>query len=337
MREVYRLTLILKKYFNINSARITLIARMILSLIKVRTVCLSEVATGFAGKAETASNEKRIQRFLKNFSIDTDSVTRFAASELPGQWILTTDRTYREFGKLKINIPVSAVVYKGVAIPFLWKIPGNPDSGKKGNSDTGERIELMMRFIRLFGISRIVSLCADREFIGSEWFGWLESHGIRICIRIRENQYITDSEGISEPGRVLFRDLKPGGSRILRGRCKIGDVSVYISGMKLPDGKFLIAASSDNPGIAPETYAERWQIETMSACLKTKGFRFEDTHLTDLSRIDRLPGIVTVAFVWAYLVGDHPDEINPVHIKKLPVTGQKVSSDTDTIISAKSL
>lgn len=338
MREVYKLTLILKKYFNINFARITLIAQMILSLIKVRTVCLSEVATGFAGKAKTASNEKRIQRFLKNFSIDTDSVTRFVASKLPeGQWILTTDRTYWEFGKLKINILVLAVVYKGVAIPLLWKILGNPDSGKKGNSDTGERIELMMRFIRLFGISRIVSLCADREFIGSEWFRWLESHGIRICIRIRENQYITDSEGVSEPGRVLFRDLKPGGSRILRGRRKIGDVSVYISGMKLPDGKFLIVASSDNPEIALETYAKRWQIETMFACLKTKGFRFENTHLTDLGRIDRLLGIVTVAFVWAYLVGDHLDDINPVHIKKLSVTGQKVSSDTDTIISAKSL
>ncbi len=51
MREVYKLTLILRKYFNINFARITLIARMILSLIKVRTVYLNDVATGFSGEA----------------------------------------------------------------------------------------------------------------------------------------------------------------------------------------------------------------------------------------------------------------------------------------------
>jgi len=114
-------------------------------------------------------------------------------------------------------------------------------------------------------------------------------------------------------------------------------VSVFISGMKLPDGEFLIVATSDNPETALETYAERWQIGTMSACLKTKGFGFEDTHLKDLCRIDKLPGIVTIAFVRAYLVGDELNEINPVHIKKLSDTGQKVSSDTDMIISEKSL
>lgn len=338
MREVCKLALILKKYFNINFARITLIAQMVLALIKVRTVCLSEVATGFAGKAKTASNEKRIQRFLKNFPFNAVSVAQFVASKLPeGQWILTTDRTCWEFGKLKINILMLAVVYKNVAIPLLWNFLGESDVGKKGNSDTGERIGLITRFIRLFGAGRIAALCADREFIGNEWFGWLRSQGIRICIRIRENQYITDSAGIAEPGRILFRDLKCGESRILRGCRKVGDVSAYISGMKLPDGELLIVASFDEPETALETYAKRWQIETMFACLKTKGFRFEDTHLTDLCRIDRLLGIVTIAFVWAYLVGDHLNEINPVHIKKLSDIGQKASSDTDMIICAESL
>lgn len=112
---------------------------------------------------------------------------------------------------------------------------------------------------------------------------------------------------------------------------------MYISGMKLPDGEFLIVASSDNPGIALETYAERWQIETMSACLKTEGFGSGDTHLTDIRRIDRLPGIVSIASVRAYLVGDQLNETVPIHIKKLSDIGQKVSSDTDPIISEKSL
>jgi len=309
---------------------------MILSLIKVRTVCLSGSATGFAGKAGTGSDEKRIHRFLKNFSFPAGHVAHFAASELPeGQRILTTDRTFREFGKLKISILMPAVVYKGVAIPLLRKFPGEADSGKKGNSDTGERIGLITGFIRLSGVGRIGALCADREFIGSERSGRLRSQSIRICIRIRENQYITDSAGAAEQGRVLFRDPKPGESRILSGFRKVGDVSVYISGMKLPDGEFLIVAGSDNPETASETYAERWQIGTMSACLKTEGFGFENTHLTDLCRIDRLLCIVTTASVWAYPVGDELDEINPVHIKKLPDTGQKVFSDTDTITFAK--
>ena len=69
MREVYKLTMILKKYFPISFARITLIAQMVLALIKVRTVCLSEVATGFAGKAEAASDEKRRSEISERFSL----------------------------------------------------------------------------------------------------------------------------------------------------------------------------------------------------------------------------------------------------------------------------
>jgi hypothetical protein len=40
---------------------------MILSLIKVGTVCPSDVAAGFAGKAETASDEKRRSEIYEKF------------------------------------------------------------------------------------------------------------------------------------------------------------------------------------------------------------------------------------------------------------------------------
>lgn len=138
-------------------------------------------------------------------------------------------------------------------------------------------------------------------------------------------------------GGVLFRDPKSGESRIPGGRRKIGDVGVRIGGMRLPDGEFLIVAGSDNPGIAPETYARRWQTETMSACLKTEGSGSGDTHPTDLRGTDKLLCIVCAASVRACLAGEQPDEIQPIHMKKLSVIGQKVSSDTDPIISEKFL
>jgi hypothetical protein len=37
--------------------------------------------------------------------------------------------------------------------------------------------------------------------------------------------------------------------------------------------------------------------------MKTSGFNLEDTHLTDIERIEKLVAIVTIAFCWAYLVG----------------------------------
>lgn len=320
MKEVYMLARLLKKYLPINFARIVLIAQMILAMIKVRTVSLSEIAAGFAGKTKTESNERRMRNFFKDFSPDSDSIALFVGSELPeGKWLLTADRTIWEFGKIKTDILVLAVVCKGVAIPLLWKFltkKDDPDSGKKGNSNTEERKELMERFIRLFGKERIESVAADREFIGNQWFLWLNANNIDIVIRIRENQNVTNSRGIFTRASHIFRDLKIGESRILKGLRKIGDAEVRVCGMKLQSGELLIVVTFEDPGKSLEIYARRWQIETMFACLKTRGSRFESAHLRDFDRTDKLLGIVAMAFVWAYLIGDGLDETEPITFKK---------------------
>jgi hypothetical protein len=49
---------------------------------------------------------------------------------------------------------------------------------KRGNSNTSERIELIERFIALFGIEKIQCLTADREFIGDDWFAYLKKKDI---------------------------------------------------------------------------------------------------------------------------------------------------------------
>lgn len=46
-------------------ARLTLIAEFLIALLRVKTVNLSELATGFSGRAKPASNYKRLQRFLR--------------------------------------------------------------------------------------------------------------------------------------------------------------------------------------------------------------------------------------------------------------------------------
>ena len=320
MKEVYRLALLLKEHFPMNFARIMLISQMIIAVIKVRTVTLSEIAAGFAGKTETASNERRIRRFFKDFPLSPDFVSLFVASLLPeGKWLLTVDRTEWEFGKTKINILMPAVVYKGVAIPLLWKLltkKDDPDTGKKGSSNTAERKELMEHFIRLFGKERIESVTADREFIGNEWFQGLKENSINIVVRIRENQKVTNSHGVYTRASALFRNLKPGERCILKTLRKIGDTEVFVGGMKCISGEFFIAVTFSDPEKMFEIYAKRWQTETMFACLKTRGFRFESTHLRDPDRISRLLSIVVTAFVWVYLTGDSSEEKKPILIKK---------------------
>ena len=319
MKEVYRLAVLLKEHFPINFARIILISQMIIAVIKVRTVSLNEIAAGFAGKTETDSNERRIRRFFSEFPINPDFVSLFIASVLPeGKWLLTADRTEWQSGKTEINILMPAVVYKGAAIPLLWKLlikKDDPHAGKKGSPNTGERKYLMEHFIRLFGKKRIEAVAADREFIGNEWFQHLKENNINIVVRIRENQKVTNAKGVYTRASALFRNLKPGERCIFKGLRKIGDTEIFAGGMKCISGEIFIAVTFSSPEKLFEIYAKRWQIETMSACLKTRGFRFESTHLRDPDRISRLLSIISPASVWAYPDGDSPEK-KEILIKK---------------------
>lgn len=58
--------------------------------------------------------------------------------------------------------------------------------------------------------------------------------------------------------------------------------------------------------------------------MKTSGFNLEDTHLTDIERIEKLVALVTIAFCWAYLVGIYlHEQIKPIRILK---NGKKAKS-----------
>lgn len=69
----------------------------------------------------------------------------------------------------------------------------------------------------------------------------------------------------------------------------------------------------DNP---IETYGKRWQVECLFGCLKSKGFRFEDTHMTAPERIDKLLVLLTIAFCWAHKIGEWQHEQQPIPVKK---------------------
>ena len=90
-----------------------------------------------------------------------------------------------------------------------------------------------------------------------------------------------------------------------------------------------IIISFNKPEEAISSYKERWQIETAFKAMKTSGFNIEDTHLTNINRIERLFAIMTIAFTWAYLVGINKDaNFNPLELSNTEKE-LKVSSSMD--------
>ena len=52
-----------------------------------------------------------------------------------------------------------------------------------------------------------------------------------------------------------------------------------------------------------EDYSQRWHIETLFGCLRSRGFDLEVTHITELDHMDKLMGILALAFTWCLLTG----------------------------------
>jgi hypothetical protein len=300
-----------------NLSRIKFFGLFICALCKVQTVCFEKLSTAFEAKAQAGSSLRRIQRFMAKYVLDTDLIAQLIFKILPHKppYRLAMDRTNWQFGETDINVLTLAIVYQGVAIPILMLM-----LDKRGNSNTPERIKIMEWYIRLFGIDTIDCLLTDREFVGNEWIAFLNRRKIHYHIRIRENFIIIDPRDNSKiKAFVMFQDLKCNQHKILHRIYRVNGQECYISASKVKDKEgnpeLQIIISYNQPHNAKEAYKERWQLEMCFKSLKSSGFNIEDTHLTDLDRIEKLFTIVMLAFAWAYIVGVFVDNnLKPIRI-----------------------
>lgn len=68
-------------------------------------------------------------------------------------------------------------------------------------------------------------------------------------------------------------------------------------------GEYLLIIGKGNPKQFLNEYRNRWKIEELFACLESRCFNFEDTHLTDPHKIAKIMAILTLAFLWAVQTG----------------------------------
>jgi hypothetical protein len=313
---VHELKAVLAEHLPWHGARIGFLAQFLLALLKVRSVNLAELATGFGGTAQVNSHYKRLQRFFRSFEIDPDAWARLLVHLIPvgdDPWRLTLDRTHWKFGRVDINFLVLGIAYRGIALPVFWSV-----LGKAGNSNTAERIALMERFLAVFGVERIAALLADREFVGEAWFRWLQARRIPFHQRLKCDTLVPNHWNRMTRVDALLGSLKPGQAHLLPGRRPVWGCFVPLSALRLDDGELLIIATSGAPQHeAIDAYADRWQIETLFGCLKTRGFNFEDTHLRDAARRSKMMGLLALAFAWTHRTGEQlHDRDRPIPLKK---------------------
>ncbi len=298
---------ILSKQFKgqLNLARIKFISLFIVALCKMQTVNFYKLSIAFNSTAQPSSSHRRIQRFISNFSLCPDLIARLIFSLLPNKenLVLSIDRTNWKFGNSNINIFMLGVCYKGIAFPIIFSM-----LKKRGNSNQQERIDLITRFINLFGKDCIECILADREFVGDHWFYFLNKNNIRYYIRIRNNFKVQlPHNNKLVKASWLFNNLQVKQFKHYNRIVRIGTQLCYLSGCKIKakNGKqdFIIIASFNKPDQAQAFYQLRWQIETCFKAMKSSGFDIEKTHLTDSKRLTNMILLVMIAFMWCYKTG----------------------------------
>jgi Transposase DDE domain len=288
---------VLKSHFALDPRRIDFIAAFILALIKVRTVNLMQIGTALNGLAQPTSNARRSKRFLK-YDLGQELIAKFVLSFIDTQkLVLTMDRTNWKFGSVSINFLVIAIAFGGIAIPVAWK-----NLGKEGNSNQTERKTILETLLKIIPAQRILALTADREFIGQDWFKALFEQEVNPVIRLKRDTMIQHRE-IKARADAWFDHLKPGEVLELC-KARVMGVRVFVLATLTPEGEFLILATRKRPSQALIIYAQRWEIETLFAAFKTRGFNLEDTHITNLERSERLFALLVIALAWVVLVGE---------------------------------
>ena len=298
-----------------NLARKKFICLFVEGLIRCRDVQFPEVAAAMATDSRNSSNHRRIQDFFANYELDYVQMALLLYCLLPrwGKLVLSIDRTNWSYGQRDINYLVITAYCQGVGVP-LWF--GLLEDGKGGgNSNQAERMEVMRYCFRLFGRSRKLVLCGDREFIGDEWIGWLLDHGVDFFLRTRKNTRLTHQgeeraawQWLGEADEVLMED------------CLIGTHYLSVAIKQLPGAKaeeeYLIVMTNTFANRAIRVYRKRWSIEVFFQSIKKRGFNLENTHLTDGNRLRKLFALVSIAFAVCLKIGIYAHRhIKPIATK----------------------
>jgi len=133
---------------------------------------------------------------------------------------------------------------------------------------------------------------------------------------IKANHQITNARGAKVSAVRLCRTLKINERFELRGKRSLWNQAVYVAVCRKADGDKVLVIASEQSGKILKEYGERWKIETLFGCLKTRGFRLEDTHITEVERISKLLSLLTIAVSWAMLAGELEVQATPLKTKK---------------------
>jgi len=217
---------------------------------------------------------------------------------------MSLDRTTWHHGESPLNLLLLGAVAHGYTIPLVWVALDHT-----GNSDTKARMWVVLKLLQALPARRWKGLVADREFIGVEWFRFLRRQGIRRAVRIRKDTVLEDLWADE-----WFDDLQPGGFRMIAERTQVFGEPMRVVATRSSSGDLVIIATDFGVWETWMLYKLRWSVECTFDSLKTRGFDLERTGITQPKRLERLFGLVILAWISLLRVGVWLQERKPIKV-----------------------
>lgn len=302
-----------KPHLQLNRARLTCFLMIVVGVIAERTVSLVWLSHHAESKAKPSSIYRRFQRFFASCPLRPKEVGRLVLALFPAPaegWILAMDRTNWQFGRTHVNILVVTIIVGKVGLPVAWLTL--PKKTKRGNSNRIHRVAVMQKVLDILPADDIRVLTMDREFVGRGWLSTLRLWEIPYIVRVKHNTLV----GASPASWMCIRNRW---RKTAEEKHEVFGEKVHFAAKRIKNGRdeyLAVIAHGFCGEEALRLYRFRWGIETLFSHLKERGFRFEDTHMTKKDRIEKLMGVLTVAFALCYRQGERIEEDAGIQLKK---------------------
>jgi len=279
------------------------------------TTNLAQLAVVMKPEVKTDSTYRRLQRFFAEFDFGYEALGRFLLDLVPTDppYVVVLDRTEWYFGQTAVNVLMIGIAEGGIAYPVTWSVLEHG-----GGSGAEEHTDLLRQFLRLVDPDEIRAFVGDREFTGSDFLKALDQREIPFVIRLKRDRRIgppaedTSSEDTSSmrwslPVKMFARACRPEESKqlpALKGLGGAESVKCQVTVGRLEEDSFLILAGRRvDPKSMLDLYRKRWEIETLFAALKSRGFGLEKTRMTRPERIRKLLGVLALTYSWTRIIG----------------------------------
>jgi len=279
------------------------LAGMVTGIVLGKSCQLPTLAAKAPDDSLVESRSKRFSRWLQNETITAETYfLPFIQALLTGlaqtrPLVFMMDGSEVGHGCLALVI---SVVYGHRALPIAWVVV----RGSKGHFPADTHVRLLREVVERMPFSATAQFLGDGEFDSRELQQALDAcQWTYVCRTAKNMQIQVDDEWVALASIDVHRGRKKMWRAVRFTQAGYGPVQVIGWWASACDEPLYLVTNLTDRDEACRCYQKRMLIETLFSDQKSRGFRLNQSHLSDPERLSRLLIASCLAYWWIIYLG----------------------------------